>query len=342
MPHPVTEEKPTCTDEVTDFIHQQPRKHSQVYPTIEHWQLRDLVLCPDTRGELYLGHRNSVLKYNTSTKKIQNVIQGLTFNPASINIGRGYLAAGGQRGELVVQNLTTHQNRQISTGTKINNALHISHHAGEDRILVCNNDSTIKALSLPSLQEAGSLSLPVAVNHCSVSPDGRMLVTVGDSNMVYLYDIRASHYSRVATMKGSEDAGFSTAWNAQSQQFAVASQDGIVNVWDVRSTSKLAVLGSSQYGQRNPGACRNVKFSSALGTDLLVFSEHLNNVTLVDARHYNDRQTIHAIPPGQNGHIGGTCFSPCGTRLYIGTEKAILEYGVDVLARRRQSFGALL
>ena len=166
----------------------------------------------------------------------------------------------------------------------------ISSHNGSTRLLICNNDETIKVYSLPGLQRITSIALPTAVNYAAVSPDGRKMVAVGDSNQVYLYDVTPSgNYQRISTLTGlyydelilqfryscvyfnlgclykcnsyhckfnffdflfftlgTNDAGFSCAWNQSSDKFAVASQDGFVSVWDIRNTEKMAKLGSKQ------------------------------------------------------------------------------------------------
>jgi WD40 repeat protein len=97
-------------------------------------------------------------------------------------------------------------------GGSINNSLCISRHprttdsngAGEIRLLVCNNDETIKIYSLPSLQRITTIGLPTAVNFASVSPDGRRLCAVGDSNQIFLFDISPSgYYQRIATLNGT-------------------------------------------------------------------------------------------------------------------------------------------
>lgn len=44
----------------------------------------------------------------------------------------------------------------------------------------------------------------------------------------------------------SNDAGFSCAWNQSSEKFAVASQDGFVSVWDIRSTEKIVKIPTVQ------------------------------------------------------------------------------------------------
>ena len=159
-------------------------------------------------------------------------------------------------------------------GGSINNAMCISNQmGGSTRIYICNNDETIKVYSLPDLQRITSINLPTAVNYASISPDGTKLIAVGDSPQVYLYEIgRNGSYQRTATLAGSTDAAFSCAWNQSSNKFAVASQDGYVCVWDVRSSEKLVKLGSKQNPQVK-GACRSVKFSPSGSIDLLMYSE---------------------------------------------------------------------
>ena len=110
----------------------------------------------------------------------------LTFSPTSMTAGCGYLAAGGQRSQLMVRQLDSSWYRRNPTcniyafrfasttvGGSINNSLCISNHpattnslgAGETRLLVCNNDETIKVYSLPSLHRITTLGLPTAVNN---------------------------------------------------------------------------------------------------------------------------------------------------------------------------------
>jgi WD40 repeat protein len=174
-------------------------------------------------------------------------MKDLQFSPTSITAGCGFLAAGGQRSQLMIRKLNSDWSAQMTVGGSINNALCISKHAGQHRILVCNNDETIKVLSLPDLQRVCSLTFPTAVNYASVSPDGRKMVAVGDSSQVFLYNITADGtYEKTASLTASDDAGFSCAWNQSSEKFAVASQDGYVSVWDIRSTQKLAKIASHQ------------------------------------------------------------------------------------------------
>jgi hypothetical protein len=61
---------------------------------------------------------------------------------------------------------------------------------------------------------------------------------------------------------------------------------------------------------------------------------------MVDARTYQDQQAIN-LATTIDQHISGLTFSPCGTRLFVGTEQSVKEFKVDVLARHRFAHGAL-
>lgn len=169
-----------------------------------------------------------------------------------------YVAAGGQRSQLVIRHLPTnwwaclcavfgsslmagHLTRfgQTTVGGSINNSLEISKHLNDTRILICNNDETIKVHALPSLSRVACLKLPTSVNSskmerwmtflfsfhsfihssrllihsftCSfylsvcvlaaVSPDGRKMIAVGDTNQVFVHDIStAAGYKLTSTL----------------------------------------------------------------------------------------------------------------------------------------------
>ncbi|KLO07961.1 hypothetical protein SCHPADRAFT_1001276 [Schizopora paradoxa] len=128
-------------------------------------------------------------------------------------------------------------------------------------------------------QRIGALKLTVPINHTSISPDGSTLLSCGDSSTVHLHRISPwapgmplkfehiasytlpqpsidnsslmttppiSPYLPYAFVDGQWTVGggplcscFSTAWNSDGSKFAVASQEGMVVVWDVRSGEPL-------------------------------------------------------------------------------------------------------
>jgi len=300
------------------------------------------VACPANRKEVFVVNQNSVNLYNTFSRSTSQPFKDLAFTPTSMTAGCGYIAAGGQRSQLIVRNLSSNWYGQTTVGGSINNALNISNHLDETRILVCNNDETIKVFSLPSLNRVTSIQFPTAANYAAVSPDGRRMVAVGDSNQVCLYDISAAAgYRKIASMHSMNDAGFSCSWNQNSDKFAVACQDGFVCVWDVRSSEKLAILGSKQNPQIK-GACRNVKFSQGGSVDLLMYSEHVSYINVVDARTFLRRQAIRVAPPNTDNHISGIAWSPDAQSIFVGTENHIMEFDVDTTSRRAFPTGAII
>jgi WD40 repeat protein len=148
---------------------------------------------------------------------------------------------------------------QLTVGGSINNALSISDHGQQTRLLVCNNDETLKVYSLPNLEKVCSLTFPTAINYSAVSPDGRKMVVVGDSPEVFLYNITPNGtYEKMGSFmgfrffnRGTNDAAFSCSWNKSSEKFAISSQDGFVSVWDIKSSEKLAKIPTTQVSISN-------------------------------------------------------------------------------------------
>jgi Uncharacterised protein domain (DUF2415) len=169
----------------------------------------------------------------------------------------------------------------------------------------------------------------------SISPDGRMLLSVGDSNKVYFHSIAGGGritFSPIVTLPlppvnatpfhstSSLAASFSTAFSANGMKFAVASQEGMVAVWDVRSTKPMKVFhtdksrgtsaaagnGSAtgwlfddpwewtRANTRAPGwSVRSVKFGgSPNGKEILTFTEHTSLVHVVDASTFETEEII--------------------------------------------------
>ncbi|KJA16198.1 hypothetical protein HYPSUDRAFT_47634 [Hypholoma sublateritium FD-334 SS-4] len=318
------------------------------------------------------------------------VLSNLGFTPnslTSLQIGEDTLiAAGGQDTEI---HLSYHEpsSSAASTGRRrrtrvrwefednlqgsINNSVLLtslslsrSNESSVDpRVGISNNDGSVRLYDVPirvssarrnmKLHAVGEVRLDVPVNHSSISPDGRTLLSVGDSNKIYFHQITggarisfqpittlvipppdssplaySSSSSPVypASSYTSLAAAFSTAFSGDGSKFAVASQEGVVAVWDVRSTKPMKVFhtnktrgggldgsvtvgngGASGWlsddpwewtrGTKAPGWCvRNVKFNSGegarLGREVMAFTEHTSLVHVVDARTFETQDTI--------------------------------------------------
>ncbi|CAO1614957.1 unnamed protein product [Sympodiomycopsis kandeliae] len=197
------------------------------------------------------------------------------------------------------------------------------------RLYVSNNDRSLKIYDLPhhpssqdsdvgastgsdqahrrKVSRSETLDFPTAINHSSLSPDGSTLVVVGDTPQVFLYhrDQDTGAFLHLTTYHASSEASFSTAWHPDGTSFAVASQDGSVSVWNVRSSKKLAELRSSQSVDMPPGfgmigslngaagAVRAVKFSPC--GRFLAFTEHRKYFHIYETETYKLAQRI-ALP----------------------------------------------
>lgn len=237
----------------------------------------------------------------------------------------------------------------------------------EPRVAVSNNDCSVKfydvnirgAKSLDSsssdrLKEIGLLKIDVPVNHSSVSPDGSTLLSVGDSPQVHLHHLSGSSrltFKPIATYSlapytpaalshqflyshytsSTLPASFSTSFSPNGMKFAVASQEGVAVVWDVRSSKPLKVYetdknrgkerrptgeGSgwlyeedmwdwSTGGSRAPGwGIRSIKFSPAGcdGREIMTFTEHTSLLHVIDARTFETEEVIR-IPDPLNASV---------------------------------------
>ncbi|KAI0313643.1 hypothetical protein OF83DRAFT_513177 [Amylostereum chailletii] len=218
--------------------------------------------------------------------------------------------------------------------------------SAEPRVAVSNNDCTIKFFDVnvrgskgvdgppKRISEVGMLRLDVPVNHSSISPDGRTLLSVGDSPHVYLHALTGGaritftcldkltlpHFDQFCppSYSNAVPASFSTAFSSCGTKFAVASQEGMVAVWDVRSTKPLKVFQTDRArapagrhtdwyedswdwtrpGNIAPGwGVRNVKFSPAGhgGREIMTFTEHTSLLHVIDATTF-EREEIVRVP----------------------------------------------
>lgn len=133
----------------------------------------------------------------------------------------------------------------------------------------------------------------------SVSPDGRTLVSVGDSNEINLHALSSGGPGAAITFEpistlyhlphncspSVEDseytALFSSAFSSDGTKFAVSSEEGTIMVWDIRSSLPLKVIQTDR--TRNGGfsrrlTCgssdaRTLKFGGRAGKEVMVFNE---------------------------------------------------------------------
>lgn len=328
-----------CAPREVDGILKEEYKKYQVRTSIHHWQLRDMITATSKPHEVIYAHSNTVNLLNTETQKTHTLVKNLIFNPTSICYGHGIVGIGGQRSQLVVKNLATSTEKRICTGGSINNGVEIYNYKGDTRVLVCNNDETVKEYSIATMKKISVLMHKTPVNSCAVSPDESLLATVGDNNEVNIFGLGREKHKLITTLKAANDASFKVSWSPSSSYIAASTQDGYICVYDIRNTAqKIATISSIQ----NPlvkGACRNVKFCPKISMDLLAFTEHVSHFTMVDTRDFTKKQSIALSSPETDKHISGLAFSSGGSSLFIGTEMLIFEFEIDTLKRRMLQVG---
>lgn len=169
------------------------------------------------------------------------------------------------------------------------------------------------------------------------------MIAVGDSNQVFLFEVKHSEGYRMRhTITSNTEAGFSCCWDRSGNKFATACQDGYCCVWDVRMLNKkLANIPSSQQGIAK-GACRVVKFSQEGPTDLLAFMEHTNYVNIIDTRTFDGLESIRVSAPEIDIQLTGLSFSESSKRLIVGMEHQVFEYEIDLRRRRCFPYSNLL
>lgn len=226
-------------------------------------------------------------------------------------------------------------------GEEIVNSISIHRIQEEDAHLddivavLTNNDKTVRVYSLPQSLETCVLDLPFAMNHATVSPDGTMMVAVGDVNQAYFFsrEVRGTppqipkphnrltsgsidwnltnvvnlHVSAAEATMGY----FTTAWSPSGRLVAVGSEGGYITVLDVDvladpeledEDAVVAVLPGSRpdVPQPHPGAVRSMVFSPD-PWDLLVWAEDQGRICVGDLRTGLKSKQVVSLDPKEEG-----------------------------------------
>ncbi|RDB29320.1 hypothetical protein Hypma_014894 [Hypsizygus marmoreus] len=338
---------------------------------IGHVQLRDLIICPREWGLVNYVEGHAIMEHNIHKDLPPRPLVKLSFIPNTLaalpieGTDDTLLAAGGQDAEIHLSYHSPISSRHRRTAAvwhtecamtgSINNSVLLTsmsltrsnESSVEPRIGISNNDCTVKFYNIPirgpmkrNVEEVGGLRLNVPVNHSSISPDGRTLLSVGDSAKVYLHQMTGGAritFSPIATLKlpsptipslsyssASLTASFSTAFSSNGLKFAVASQEGLVAVWDVRSSKPMKVFQTEKTrmpagngngsasgwlvdeifdwtgngSSKPPGwSVRNVKFGGSGNKEIMTFTEHTSFLHVVDARTFETEQIVQVPAP---------------------------------------------
>ncbi|KAL2061632.1 hypothetical protein VTL71DRAFT_7009 [Oculimacula yallundae] len=186
--------------------------------------------------------------------------------------------------------------------------------------VVSNNDCTITILNVATSETLQKLKLPDFVNRTVISPDGELLVSVCDDPFLYIHkrlpkseekkdqhtnkdsktyewvlegriQLKSQRQADRSQMRGS----FALSFSASGKYLAVATQYGIISVFDAEcltAANSLVVTFTSSRPGRQEGAIRAMEFNPG-PFDLLAWTEASGRVGVADVRNlFNSRQLI--------------------------------------------------
>ncbi|KAL2628447.1 hypothetical protein AAZX31_07G251400 [Glycine max] len=181
-----------------------------VKSTILHFQLRNLVWAT-SKHDVYLVSSYSIIHWsslNSKRSEILNVsghvapcekhpgslLEGFTQTQIStLAVRDKLLIAGGFQGELICKYVdrpgVSFCSRTTYDDNAITNAVEIyDHPSGAVHFMASNNDCGVRDFDMERFQLSKHFSFSWPVNHTSLSPDGKLVVIVGDNPEGILVD----------------------------------------------------------------------------------------------------------------------------------------------------------
>ena len=337
-----------------------------------HWQLRHYISTPEP-DRLYYASGHDVYCLFTSTRKRRHIAT-LPFEARCTASGYGWVCVGGEdEGHFAAIKLdggprTNEVDERLDVGgawasgsslggssasrrgatvkverigEEIVNSISIHRIQDEDAHLddivavLTNNDKTVRVYSLPQRLETCVLDLPFAMNHATISPDGTMLVAVGDVNQAYFFqryikdtppqipkphnrltsgsvDWKLTSVVNLHVSAPDSTLGyFTTAWSPNGRLIALGSEGGYITVLDLDilgdceledEEAIVAVVPGSRpdIPQPHPGAVRSMLFAPD-PWDLLIWAEDQGRVCIGDLRTGLKRKQVVTLDPREEG-----------------------------------------
>jgi len=168
--------------------------------------------------------------------------------------------------------------------------------------VIASNDCSVCIMSLQDLETLQKLTFPDPVNRAVISPDGELLVAVGDDPYLYVYKRKSKsapknrfeskrdvHYEWAMAdriqIQGQRESdktqhrgSFAASFSQSGKYFAIGTQYGIISVFLTCALIKedhdpLIVAFTTSRPSEQAGAVRALEFSSG-PFDLLAWTEH--------------------------------------------------------------------
>jgi hypothetical protein len=312
------------------YIMPNPKYIYNVKPSVNHWQLRDLIHFDN--GYVYYNKHDVIRALDLESYQSKNYVD-LKFFPRCFNIGtNGVLVTGGlltsnsnsisknietisnysadlmnskiSKGLFSFHNPSLNVSKTVRIGEVINNDVTIYQTSQNSySSYVCNNDSYLYCVDISnndilSVTNKINCEINTCLNNVAKNPTSNKILTVtGDSKSIFIVD-PTSHDPLTHTIKSGHELGFGISYHPNGHIFSTVFQDGSCLLYDLRNLSKnLLEIKSTRHGHQL-GAFRTCKFSPADDlNDLLIISEHVGRIHVIDLRltnqeNVNDHQVI--------------------------------------------------
>ncbi|KAJ1969537.1 hypothetical protein H4R35_006112, partial [Dimargaris xerosporica] len=309
----------TLQDQLTEVTpgHQFYRfEYASLRPTekcyIAHFQLRNL-LCATGRNDVFYVHEGGVRQWSPCARQSRPILRlksERTVQMMSTLAARNdLLFTGGIRGDYALRNLATGATHQgILTNLPngiLNYADIVETAAGPPCLFVSSNDQHIRVLDPIATQVVAMYKFPFSVNGAAVSPDGKMLATVGDTCETILLDPATGRPQSV--LMGHLDYSFACTWSPDGRYLVTGNQDRTARIYDIRNPKySLHVLSGHM------GSVRTLRFSP--DGRYLAMAESADHVHLIDVCQDFRRSQVFDF----FGDVGGVAFTPDAESLFIG------------------------
>ncbi|KAF2188741.1 hypothetical protein K469DRAFT_724607 [Zopfia rhizophila CBS 207.26] len=347
-----------------------PKSYYPLKIPIAHYQLRHFISSPE-QDLLYYASGSDIYCLNAATKS-QAHVTTLPWEARCTASGYGYVCVGGADDgnfaaikvagfppgdpadvdALLPLDLASrtplprppllgaaHRIKLEKIGEDIVNSISVHKFEAEDDggdevvAVLTNNDKTVRIYSLTQNLEFTVLDLPFPMNHATISPDGELMVAVGDQQHGFFFKrVKTQKPSMMKTPEGraqsippewslfkevrlyvpsgsAVEGYFTTAWSPSGRLCAVGSECGYITVFDVE------LLMSCEYGEEaivqlirstrpdvsaGPGAVRTMQFSPS-PWDFLIWSEDQANVCVADLRAGLKVKQVLLLDPKEEG-----------------------------------------
>ncbi|KAF8718849.1 hypothetical protein HU200_025156 [Digitaria exilis] len=312
-----------CKSTEKDGAYYEFRRNTRsVKSTISHFQLRNLVWAT-SKHDVYLLLHYSV-RHWSALRGVDTEIMDVDGHVAPSEVGNIFLFVLSFESLASIFMLFHCLIAEAPRKLVRSGALHF---------IASNNDCGVREYDMERYQQykhfrfdwpVNYICLFIMTQHTSLSPDGKLVIIVGDDTDALLIDANSGKQT-IHSMKGHLDYSFASAWSPDGRTFATGNQDKTCRIWDARNLSQ-----SVHVLRGNVGAIRSVRFTS--DGQFLSMAEAADFVHIFDIKSdYNKRQELDFF-----GDVSGMSFSPDTDTLYVGVSDRI--YGSLLQFGRRYSY----